>query len=59
MSKEDAYKLGYLYGNDGLTPEAFRALVNYYLRAWSNDIASEFSRGYHDHLNKTLGVTNN
>ena len=54
MSREDGYWLGYLYGNDGLSIEQFNALINQLLRSWSNDVASEFVRGYHEHINNQL-----
>ena len=54
MAREDAYQLGYMYGSDGLTPEQFKALIAYYMRAWSEEVASEFSRGYHDHIRSQL-----
>lgn len=50
MSKEEMYTVGYFYGAEGLTLSEYKAMVNQFISLWSNEIASEFIRGYHDHI---------
>lgn len=56
MSIEQARFMANGYAStDGLTPEEYKALVNWLMQAWGREVAEAFATTYNDRIHQELG----